>query len=340
MKHSAIPWALTVIMGLYVYGLTFYAQNRVPPEPSYDFYDTTCVSIQIHDPESGHDVYGRFNNIIEGEYELIKARLEQEQYKLVFQVNSPRPAMLYIDDKALEIFLVPGDTSLKIDVHVNPVTYQFDSLIFHGRTKNICQYYWDKSVRFDQVHIRSKRGIVTSEDFKSFGAKLDSMAARELAFLAEREIFATLPDWFARFEKTEILYQKAYLKLSAAYNQDVSSDLLDHISIDNQGAVFSYYYYLYLKTFLSNQIQSRTAKPTGGDSAQLYAFTKAQLQFADSLLSGEPHDVFLTRSIFHQLSQGRPEIAEELLALYEPTFHKQKYVRFLRNQLTLHRQGI
>ncbi|MEM7367330.1 MAG: hypothetical protein AAF587_01945 [Bacteroidota bacterium] len=340
MKHSAIPWALTVIMGLYVYGLTFYAQNRVPPEPSYDFYDTTCVSVQIHDPESLHDVYGRFNNILEGHYELIKARVEQKQYKLVFQVNSPRPAMLYIDDKALEIFLVPGDTSLKIDVHVNPVTYQFDSLIFHGKTKNICQYYLDKAVRFDQVHIRSKRGIIVSEDFESYVSKLDSMAARELAFLAEREIFSTLPDWFARFEKNEILYQKAYLKLSAAYNQDISPKLLDHIAIDNQGAVFSYYYYLYLKTYLAHQLQDQIDLSPGGDSLQLLKFTKAQLQVADSLLSGVPHDVFLTRSIFHQMTQGRTEIAEELLAQYESTFHQQKYVRFLHNQLTLHLQGI
>ena len=340
MKHSAIPWAMTVIMGLYVYGLTFYAKNRVPPEPSYEFYDTTCVVIRVHDPEAFHDVYGRYNNILEGQYELVKARVEANHYKLVFQVNSPRPAMLYVDDQALEIFLVPGDTSLNIDVYVNPLTYQFDSLAFHGRTRNICQYYKDKADRFDQTHIRSKRGIVATGDFDQFTSKLDSMAARELAFLAEREIFAVLPDWFARFEKNEILYQKAYLKLSNAYNQEVSPDLLDQINIDNEGAVFSYYYYLYLKTYLAHYLQKLGPPGPKEDEAQMLAYTKAQLQLADSLLSGEPHDVFLTRSIFHQVKQGKTESAKALLVQYESSFHKQKYVRFLRSQIAQQLQGI
>ena len=42
------------------------------------------------------------------------------------------------------------------------------------------------------------------------------------------------------FEKNEVLYHKAYLKLSKAFNRDVSGEYLDQLPVHNEEAVFSY----------------------------------------------------------------------------------------------------
>lgn len=326
MNHSLFPWMITALMGVFVYGLTYHAHHQLPPEPSYQFYDTACVTVHIRGTTGIHDIYGRYNNIIEGKRQLVKARLLDEQrYRLTFEVNSPRPALLYIDDEPLEIFLVPGDTSLRLDLRYLPETFRFDSLVFSGKLANVCTYYQDKLNRFGRVHLRAAQHLVATDDFPVLAAKLDSMAARELAFLAEREVFATLPQWFVNFEKSDILYQKAYLKLSQAYNRQIAPGLLDEAVVQNSGAVFSYYYYLYLQTYLTWHHP--------GDPQVPQEQVALHLAVADTMLRGAPHDVFMTRTIFQQLQQGEVMFARELLDRYEARFASQKYARFLRTQI-------
>ncbi|MDX2248923.1 MAG: hypothetical protein SF052_19195 [Bacteroidia bacterium] len=335
MKQPIVPSIIVGIMCLYVYGLTYHAEHRIPPDPSYDFYDTTTVRVIISGSDVVHDIYGRFNNILEGERQLVKARdAGPNQYKLTFQVNSPRPAVLFIDDEDLEIFLVPGDTSLVVDAAMNPNTYLIDSLNFEGTTSGICSYYKNKTNRFQKVHLRATRSIVDSEDFGQFCLQLDSMAARELGFLAEQEIFDSLPEWFVDFERTEILYQKAYLKLSRAYNRDIPDYMLDKVAIDNEAAVFSYYYYLYLTSYFSSFDDNRAeAEGTDSLSNQEQIFTESRIHLADSLLTGGPHDVFITRSLFSHLKNNQLGFVEKLFQKYKDSFYSKKYYRFIEMQL-------
>ncbi|GAB4403536.1 MAG: hypothetical protein OHK0039_02850 [Bacteroidia bacterium] len=336
LKQSPVPWIITLVMGIYVYGLTFHAKNQQAPEPSYHFYDTAVVVVDIRHARGQHDVFGQYHNIVEGKRQLVSPRqVGQGRYKLVFPVNSPRPATLYVDDGALQIFLVPGDTTLKVRMAYMPAAYRFDSLHFEGKLANVCTYYKDKSERFDEVRVRANRLTITAEDFSAFSAKQDSAAARELAFLAEREVFDVLPPWFTNFEKNEILYQKAYLKLSQAYNRDVPEALLDQVSIDNQGAVFSYYYYLYLRTYLARYYPMDSLAAPGDPVAFERLVTDHHMHIADSLLSDGIHDVFLTRTIFQYLQQDKLDIARELFRRYRSSFFSQKYVRFLEMQLDL-----
>ncbi|MEL6673372.1 MAG: hypothetical protein AAFR61_14305 [Bacteroidota bacterium] len=328
MKQSAVPWIVVALMAVYVYGLTYHAKTRAPREPVYDFYDTACVSVFIQDQDL-HDVYGQYNNILEGQRQLVKAtKVGNGPFKLTFQVNSPRPATLYIDDEPVEIFLVPGDTSLIVTTWFNQESYYLDSLDFIGKMSGICQYYLRKQKEFERLHLRNTPHIIASEDMVDYAGKLDSMAAKELSFLVQQGVYSALPDWFVNFERAEILYQKAYLKLSASFNREGGNPMVDDVPLDNQAAVFSYYYYLYLNTFFA-QTESE-GKISSPDPDQIQ---QSHLKEADMRLSEGPHDVFLTRAIFARLDAGNLDLAGELLEQFEDTFYSKKYVRFLRMQL-------
>ena len=334
MKHSAIPWILVALMGTYVYSLSHYAKNRPLPDPSYDFYDTTSVNIVIKGSEESHSITGQFNNILEGERQLTPARMiAPNTYKLVFKVNSPRPAMLYVDDEVIRIFLVPGDTSLDISMRYLPEKYLIDSLQFEGKTARICEYFQAKTVKFEHVHIRALRNTIATENLIHYGNKLDSLAARELGFLAEKEILFNLPDWFVNFERNEILYQKAYLKLSRIFNQPYPTAYLDEVKLSNEDAVFSYYYYLYLDAYFTHLSQQNTTELQDSDTRQKY------LSLADTLLKEGPHDVFMTREIFSYLA-SQPDLAEKLFEIYEDNFFSKKYVRFLDTQINQRKKTI
>ncbi|RMG75432.1 MAG: hypothetical protein D6722_01070 [Bacteroidetes bacterium] len=326
MNHSLFPWMIAALMGVFVYGLTYHARYQQPAPPSYQFYDTASVTVEIRGSEELHDIYGRYNNIIEGKRQLVKAsQLSESRYRLTFEVNSPRPALLYVDDEPQEVFLVPGDTTLHMSLRYVPETFRFDSVTYRGKVANICDYYQDKRQRFGRVSLRAAPHLIATDTFQVYAAKLDSLAARELAFLAEREVFSTLPQWFVSFEKSDILYQKAYLKLSQAYNREVSPELLDQAPLHNAGAVLSYYYYLYIQTYLSQHFPGNPGRP----QEQVLQ----HLAVADTMLRGAPHDVFMTRAIFQQLQRGDSSLARELLDRYEGRFVSQKYARFLRTQV-------
>ncbi len=331
VTRSIIPWTIVLLMSIYVFSLTYHAKNRPPPNPAYDFYDTTVVNVYIFDFLELPDVYGRYNNIVEGERQLVEAIPDNVgYYRLAFKVNSPRPALLYIDDEAIEIFLVP-DSSLSISVFFNTTTRLPDSVKFEGYTARICEYYQQKAKKYSEVQAHLSRNTLKSEDFSTFSQRLDELALEATNFLSAYDMSNKLPNWFFNFERSEILYQKAYLKLSNAYNRQISQRYLDEIEINNEDAVFSYYYYLYLKSYISVQ-EMKSSQTLSRNKDQKDQVFIRQMTIGDTLLVGEMHDVFLTRMIFNQLKQNRLEMAEKMLKKYQGKFNRKKYERFLLAQ--------
>ena len=333
MNRTAIPWTLTVLLALYVFGLEYLAKHQASIDPSIEFYDTTKVKVMVFpEQEEGYYVFGQFNNILEGSREQVEAKQSDQEYTLTFEVNSPRPARLFVNDEVLEIFLVPGDTTLGVSVFLSPDTDLIDSVDFKGPLANVCSYYLDKAQRFGQIQVGRSLHLLSFEDMEVFAHQLDSMSNQELAFLAEQEVFSSIPSWFAMFEKNEILYQRAYLKLSSVYNRQVSQGFLDEVLVNNPKGVFSYYYYLYLQVYF-NSLES----PRDFGSKPREDLFK-QMSLADSLLSGGPKDVFMTRTIFGQITnkekEGGKEVAQELLDTYEKSFSSPKYVRFLEKEIS------
>lgn len=333
MNLRFIPGFFVVLLSVFVYGLTYYTENREKPAPSYDFYQPAIVQLDINGGQSAHNVYGQYNNILEGKREIVQAAQQSDKrWRIDFSVNSPRPATIFIDDEPFEVFLTPGDSSLAIHILTDPETYLIDTLSFMGENASICKYLKSKSQRFRQVKLRSNRKLIEAADFQVFTAKLDSMAARELAFLAEQEIFNTLPDWFVTFEKSDILYQKAYLKLTQAYNQTVAPELLDEVLLNNSAAQFSYYYYLYLTAYINDEAGLPPGEPKPTEE-RYFKWYETHLYQANLLIHHEPHDVYFTRLIFNMLTHNQLEAAAHFMDLYDDAFFSKKYLRFLRLQL-------
>ena len=324
--NAIIPWVVVSLMTVYVSGLSYYANNRSVPEPAFDFYGTSDVLLMLASEQgAGKDVVlGTFNNIIEGERQTVQAEKEEGgEYRISFRVNSPRSAFLYINDEPIEIFLVP-DSSLKVTAHYDAEGLEVDSLVFAGYTAGICQYYREKSRKFFRRHIRAYRNTVVADSLSLHAHILDSMAVHELAYLLIRSTPNELPQWFIHFEKNEILYQKAYLKLSNAYNRVIYPEYLDQIETNNEEAVFSYYYYLYLRALIQSNITIQDNQPTSA---------LALISTADTLLQDEVRDVYLTSAIFDFIRTGELQQAAELVARYSGTFSRKKYDRFLQKQL-------
>jgi len=303
-------------MAAYIALLAYRSSNKDLPTPVYAFYDTTFVRIEIDPAAELYDVYGIYNNMLEG------------QRQLAFQVNSPRPAFVYINDEAIGVFLTP-DSSLVMSVNMHLPTFRIDSIHFRGYTSEIAEYYRQKSLRFNNIHLRSSRNTIPMEDFCKYSQILDSMAEKEITFLALYNLKTPLPNWFISFEQSEIAYHKAYLKLSVGSYPDDKSACLDEVPLNNEDAIFSYYYYLYLKAYIKDYLMQTTSLALPSDLNE----PTIQLTVADTLLTGNIHDVFLTRTIFELIQRNRIDQASLLLEQYRSSFKSKKYLRFLDYQL-------
>jgi len=335
MRHPVFPWIILIFTAFYVLALSYYSNNRAPVDPSYTFYDSTTVEVIGQGLAEAPEVYGQFNNILEGRRQIVAAEYSDPLHqRLTFRVNSPRPAVIYVNEEAVEVILLPGDTSLKVMAYFSEEEEKLDSVHFEGKSAPMAYYYKSKKQALKQQNIRASRHVVLTDDFEAYSRAVDSMAASELVFLVEQEVFQALPEWFTQFEKNEILYQKAYLKLSAAYNQSIDPSLLDKVRVSNKGAVFSYYYYLYLGSYFSHL----QGKGPDIQQASYEEMLNHQLQLADSLLQGAPHDVFISRLIFQQLAMDNYRLSEKLFLDWQEKFNSQKYKRYLKTQLLKHKQ--
>ena len=325
-KNAIYPATLMTLIAAYIALLAYRASNQGQPTPDYDFYDTTYIHVNILPKTELYDVYGVYNNILEGQRELVKAQIESDSlYKLAFQVNSPRPGIVYINNEAINVFLAP-DSSLQIDVGFSPTGQEIDSIAFSGYTADISRYYKRKSLEFNHIRMRSKRNTIPADDFCEYAATLDSMAQKERTFLALFNLDYPLPAWFVGFEQSEIAYHKAYLKLSGFPDSVQSSNCLDNIPLSDEKAKFSYYYFLYVKAYIKQYVE--TSKQNRNPNE-----LELQLAVADTLLKGEVHDLFLTRSIFELLRRSQNKLAKKLMSQYENSFNSKKYFRFLDFQL-------
>ncbi len=328
-KNALYPASLMTLMAAYIALLAYRASNKDLPTPVYAFYDTTFVQINIAPAAELYDVYGIYNNILEGQRQIVKAEiLPDSSYQLAFQVNSPRPAFVYINDEAIGVFLTP-DSTLVMSVKMLLPAFRIDSIHFKGYTSKIAEYYHQKSLRFNNIHLRSSRNTIPIEDFCKYSQTLDSMAEQEITFLALYNLQTPLPDWFISFEQSEIAYHKAYLKLSGGSYSDDKSTCLDKVPLNNEDAIFSYYYYLYLKAYIKDHLMQTTSLALPADLNE----PTIQLTVADTLLKGNIHDVFLTRTIFELIQRNRIDQASLLLEQYRASFKSKKYLRFLDYQL-------
>lgn len=315
------PWISLVLMTIYVAFLSWANARHTAHKPEMDFYSKAVVRVVLTGPQQAeHEVYGKFYNLIEGDRKLVAAVREGDSaYRLTFEVNSPRPATLYLDNDATEIFLLP-DSSLTVRAALDSSgLLDKTHMTFAGATANACQYYLARENQLSRSHLRSNRSAtIPSEDLLRYGRVLDSLAAVEMAFL--KTFQGKLPMWFYRFEESEIRYQKAYLKRSHAYNRNAPAGFEDLVADNDPNAVFSYYYYLYLG-HLIHPSETDTLSP------------ETHAKRVEIALQGEMRDVYLTRLIYRLATDGQRKQAQALLDRYQNQFSSRRYVRFLTRHI-------
>lgn len=318
---TIIPWVILTSLVSYVSVLSYYDGHRTPPEPAFNFYAQTQVTIHLHGADTMDvQAYGSYNNIFEGDEQTIMATAPNDStWNLQFEINSPRPATLYVNDEAFQVCL-SLDSGLDVDIFMNPDTLEIDTTIYVGAMANVCDYYAAKSKRFLGNQLAEFRNTRMSESPAQHAHWLDSMATQELAFLLTNATPFSLPDWFITFEKSEILYRKAYLKRVSYKEGAPFEGYYDEIPLMDQGAVFSYAYYLYLHTYFRQEF------PNSQD---------AGMAVADSTLWGEPHDVYVTRTLLQMWADDKKAEAKEIYQRYNGRFFRKKYPRFLRIRMEL-----
>jgi hypothetical protein len=219
------------------------------------------------------------------------------------------------------------DSTLTVNVWLDPELGLLDSLQFKGLASSICQYYQDKMKAFPESGARTAAHTLSSEETQTYHQKLDSLSLQETLFLTTKKLQYNLPEWFVKFESSEISYQKAYLKITN--QRDRAEIKMDTLKIDNPDAVFSYYYYLYLNAYFQQLVAKKDEK-----TAELQ-----QLALADSLLKSETRDVYFSRSLFAHLQRKEITEASEIFEKF-PKFTQQKYFRFLNWEITRSKKAL
>lgn len=328
--NSIIPWVIVFMMSIYVIGLSYYATHRTVPEPAFAFYNTTQVNVRVYPSEMDHSVYGIFHNIIESSRKTLEAQpdsLEEGQFVVNFEVNSPRPAELYLNDNPISIFLIP-DSNLSVSLFYDSLSQEIDSVSFQGFTEGICNYYREKNTSLGRSQVRAFQTSMASPDLLQQARFFDSLARNELSFLLIRSDPNRLPSWFIDFEKNEILYQKAYLKLFTAKNQEPYPGYLDEVMLSNEGAVFSYYYYLFLDTYFNKILADQGQALATGVAGRVNLLNTAAKE-----LVGESFEVYATRVVFQFLNQNGVAETKRLMEQVRPLFDARKYLRFLAREI-------
>lgn len=326
--RTAAPIVITLLVSTYIGALAYYQKYIRKPEPSFNFYSTSIVKVHITPENQPYAVQGTFNNVIEGQRKIVQSGTDSAGiYALPFEVNSPRQATVYIEGEAVEIFIIP-DSTLTLEVRLNPQGGVIDSIYFKGTTAAICNYYRLKNQVFDNVRLKNLKHTSSSENLMTYSKTLDSLTQKEGAFIDTMQKKMNLPIWFTDFEKNELMYEKAYLKRANAGSEPVPNGYFDNMPADKKEAVFSYYYYLYLNTLISQNLKDTNSSTD--TSAQ--AVILKQLAIADTLLKSETHDVFITRVIFGQIQRNNAAFAKELLQKFG-NFKEQRYYRFLKMKL-------
>ena len=319
MNRSLIPWFILTIALLYVWSLTRYDYYRKNAQPVISFYDTTHVEIHIHNEREPAAIYAVYTNLIEGERKIVQAKVEdQTHYELAIPVNSTMPVQLYCNEEVVPIFVIP-DSSLYVDVILNPLFSYIDSLSFYGITAPICKYQ-DQKRKAEPT--QKRLNILDASDFALYAHLLDSIAVIQQEFLQSWE--EELPPWFLAYEESEISYHKAYLKLSHAFQREVDPALLDSVATNNPEALFSYYYYLYLRTFIRGELH-----PFENDDS--LSLSQAHLERAANLLEGEIRDFYLVWYIGNHIRRNNHPLSQKLTSRFMDKIADEKYQKYLRS---------
>ncbi len=225
--------------------------------------------------------------------------VDTKENKKQFVIPCEYPSLIhfYVGNNAFTGFTYPADT-LKIFVRMKN-TKETDTIYFEGITKEICHYYLKKKQQLQYQDLRlplNQVALVPNEILQN----TDSLMNNELTFLDNYLKNTILPDWFIQTERNQIIYlcnsfkesQETYTKryLNKPFNSGADYyKSIDTLQIDNPQAIYSYWYFFFLK----NHLVHKNIKGEGLSTKELMDLTtKTALSKANENLNGEVRDIF------------------------------------------------
>jgi len=222
---------------------------------------------------------------------------KENKKQFVIPCEYPSLIHFYIGNNAFTGFTYPADT-LKIFVRMKN-NEQIDTIYFEGNTKEICDYYLVKKQHLHYQDLRLPLNQVALVPQKILH-NTDSLMNNELTFFDDYLKNKNFPDWFIQTERNQIIYlcngfkesQETYFKRFLNKPFDSGADYyksIDTLKIDNPQAIYSYWYF----SFLKDHLVYKNLKVEGlSTKERMNVITKTTLLKAKENLTGEVRDIF------------------------------------------------
>lgn len=189
----------------------------------------------------------------------VRATIKIQNNKLfvIYDVQHPMYCNLQIADASERFFILPNDT-----LRINHLLHRNN---YVGNASSINDYLRNKERHLKIKNFIYAKGSLSSNapDLKTLKNSIDSISNLELEFLENSKLKYNLPKWFVDFERNDIRYFCASVKINAPsyrnYLQNSGEiipsdyyDFIESIPINNNEAILSGYYLLYIGQLASH----------------------------------------------------------------------------------------
>ena len=262
---------------------------------------------------------------------------------IVLPCEYPSLIHVFIGNNGYSCCVIPKDT-LKITVSFTDSS-KIQAISFAGNTKSICDYYLEKQQELGYHDLRIPLNRV-SGDLDDILKNTDSLLNTELSFIKNYPGKNQLPEWFVNTEISQITYlcnsfkysREAYITKRLKKTFNPGSDYyrsVDTLKIDNQDAIYSYWYYYFLKSHLVHRKLNLEGLST---KDWMDLTTKTALEQASINLSKEVRDIFSYDYLYSYLKWTKnPDDFDSIFSAGKSNFTNQEYISILteyRNELT------
>lgn len=256
-------------------------------------------------------------------------------------VINPSDTILFDGNKNSTCFLVPGDT-LSITIDFSKKVPLPDCIKYSGKWAQVSDYYKNKEIFFHKDDFIVSKGMAanTAPDLESFERITDSLTLIELAYFRNYSHSNLLPKWFIDYEESDIRYISYGLKISEPLlmkrmrdiDKPIPTDYYNFLKeqpLNNQAAILSIYYYVFLDFYFSlikMPYTDSTQKDTNFASKRLDGFISSSVKNYDEYIS----DILLAIKLDQGISNWY--VPKEVYTLYTDAIKSTELKRYLERR--------
>jgi len=227
-------------------------------QPEYHPFSTSSIKVTFQSPPKDTvNIIAFSEPVIPHKPQRSKTEIisKKGDYYLTIAIDRPSVGFINLNKELYRIFIVPNDT---VEINVTP-NLEFN---FYGHWSEINGYYLNKRDSMGYVNTFEPFNTVMTSNatYNKIRDNTNSIVSSELDFLNDYFSKNSLPDWFIKYEKSEIIYSGAFFKLLVvSYNKSFNTfndnipidyyEFLNNLRIDNPDAIFSGNYFNFLDEY-------------------------------------------------------------------------------------------